>query len=227
MRRPYGVEQADERGLLIPRQAFHGRAAARQDWRVQPGEQVGPLLRDPAEVLAPVVWAALAAHQALGLEAVQQARDAGRLLDHPIPDFERGQPVGPGQAGAPQDPQHVELLHGDPDRIDDRGRPPAQEVGRSHHRHHPVVGHGSPRPPRPAAPLPRCRRHENRLPINSCHVKYFQRRTSRTVDRAAPYSALSTAVTSVLSKTLSEALRSRASTRPSSTSCHDAARAGR
>ena len=40
-------------------------------------------------------------------------RDAGRGLDHPGGDFQRGKPRF---AGAPQDPEHVELLIRDPPR---------------------------------------------------------------------------------------------------------------
>jgi len=75
----------------------------------------------------------LALDQLLGLEPIQQPRDAGRLLDHARGHFERRHAVG---AAAAQDAQYVVLLQRDAVRIDDARQIPAHHVGRPHQRHH-------------------------------------------------------------------------------------------
>ena len=52
-----------------------------------------------AEDLAPVPRAADAAHEAAGLEAVDEARDAGALLDHPRGDLQGGEALLAGLDG--------------------------------------------------------------------------------------------------------------------------------
>ncbi|HEY1433940.1 MAG TPA: hypothetical protein VGG65_01115 [Thermoanaerobaculia bacterium] len=73
------------------------------------------------------------------LDLGYQACDAGRPLDHAIGDLERRKPGGPGAA---QDAQHVVLLVGDAERLEDAGLALAQQVGRLQEPESRLVGRG-------------------------------------------------------------------------------------
>src|SRR5689334_16173570 len=76
--------------------------------RVEAREELASGSRDPAVDAATVLGGPLALHELLLLEPVEEARDAGRALDHALRDVERGEP---GLPCAAQDAQHVVLLH--------------------------------------------------------------------------------------------------------------------
>src|SRR5262249_49876422 len=109
VRLPQRVQEPDELLQVLLGQAVEGvyRAAKRSLESVQETE---PFLGDRAQDLPPVRRAPLASDEAFPLEPVEQARDAGRLLDHPRRDLESREAVGPG---APENPQDVVLLERD------------------------------------------------------------------------------------------------------------------
>ena len=104
-----------------------GRSRARDDGGVHAGEQARAGRREDAEDLAAVGRAAPAGDEPLLLEPVDQARDARGVLDHAPGDLERRQ----GRlAGAAQDAQHVVLLVGDAEGLEDAREMAAQDVDR-------------------------------------------------------------------------------------------------
>ena len=102
--------------------------------------------RNPAQVLAAILGAALTANQALRFHPVEQTCDARRPLDHPIGDLERGQPF---VSRTPQDSQHVELLQRNAVRLDDGGAMAADQVGGAHQTEHCLVAGRLKRPALP------------------------------------------------------------------------------
>ena len=116
MRRADGAEQLDDLRALLVVEDRAGALVGRVHRLVERGDQARPLRRDVAEHLRRSGVRALAHHVAGGLELVEQPRDPGRLLDHPVADGERRKA---GLARAAEDPQHVVLLDGDAVRLDD------------------------------------------------------------------------------------------------------------
>src|SRR5438128_4408771 len=131
------VEQADERRQVGSSERRHEAARAVLHGAVQLFEQSQPRGRDPAQNLPAVARPALAAHQRLRLQPVEQARHARCALHHARGDLERGQPVAARPA---QDPKHVVLLERDPVRLDDARERPPHQVGGARQRHHPFLG---------------------------------------------------------------------------------------
>jgi len=80
--------------LHVARRLLHGGEAALRDARDD----------DPAILLAP----RLLDHTAV-LETIEEARQVGIVIHHPLRDLSARQPVGPR---APEDPQDVELGRG-------------------------------------------------------------------------------------------------------------------
>lgn len=60
------------------------------DGTIEPGQRLQAGGGDAAEDLAAVLGAALAGHEFLGLQAVEEPGDAGVGLDHPLGDGEGG-----------------------------------------------------------------------------------------------------------------------------------------
>ena len=131
------IEQPNERHAILLAQSLHRFLvrAARVTVSIF-SSSASPFVGNPAEVLPPILRAALPANQVLGFQTIEQPRDAWRLLDHPFRDFERGQPF---VTGAAQDSQHVELLKRDAVRLDERRRLAANQVGGPHQAEHGFV----------------------------------------------------------------------------------------
>ena len=91
------------------------------------GQKGEPLVRNGAEHPPPVLLAAQAPDQFLGFEAVEQAGDARRVLDHPGGDLERRDGL---RVGAAQNAQDVVLLGGDAVGFDGGRQTPLQLVAR-------------------------------------------------------------------------------------------------
>src|ERR1019366_2959905 len=123
------VEKIDEARELVFFQMPEGRIGGLEAGCVEFVEKGETGLGDAAEDLTAVRRATLARDELLGLEPVDEARDAGRGLDHPFGDVERRQAF---PAGAAQDPEDVVLLDGDALRFDDGTDQPAQNVRRAH-----------------------------------------------------------------------------------------------
>src|SRR6266498_1040502 len=88
---PDFVEQVDELGGARATQAAQDRPRGAGQGRFQVGERVEAGGGDPAEHLPAVLPAALAAHQPLGLQAVEEAGHPRAPLDHPLADLQGGQ----------------------------------------------------------------------------------------------------------------------------------------
>jgi hypothetical protein len=89
-------------------------------------------------VLAAILAAALAADEAFGLQAIQEACHAGSLFDHPPGDLEGRESF---VAGAAEYPHDVVLLQGDAVGLDHAGGIPADEVGRPDEGEKRLLGH--------------------------------------------------------------------------------------
>src|SRR5205823_1363571 len=95
------------------------------EWGIEFGEELETVLGDAAEDLPAIGQAALAQDELLGLQPVDQPRDAGRLLDEPLDDLERRQPLF---ARAAENAQDVVLLRRDVVGLDDGADVAADEV---------------------------------------------------------------------------------------------------
>ena len=80
---------------------------------------------DPAQHLAPILVAALAPDELLRLQAVHEARDARRLLDHALGDLQGRQPR---VSGPTQDAEYVVLLQRDAMGLHDLGQLASHDV---------------------------------------------------------------------------------------------------
>ena len=107
-------------------------------------EQAQAAGRDGDPDAPPVLRTALAADEGLALQTVEQAGDAGGLLDHAVGDVEGGQALAPRPA---QDAQHVVLLEGEAVGLHDLGQVAAQPVGGEEQAHHSLVAARAERPP--------------------------------------------------------------------------------
>ena len=123
------IEQPNERRAILVAQSLHRFLVSARCYRVELLEQRQSLVGNPAEVLPPILRAALPANESLGFEAVEQPGDAGRLFDHPFGDLERGETF---VSRASQDPQDVELLERDAMGLDDGGRLAPDQIGSPH-----------------------------------------------------------------------------------------------
>ena len=125
MRRADRVQQTNERDAVLLTQPLQRVIVRACGHRIQLFEQRESFRGNPAEMLASIVGAALPPDQLLCFQAIEQAGDAGRLLDHPHGHFQRGKPLVPGAA---QNAEDVELLQGDAVRLDQCGRLAADQV---------------------------------------------------------------------------------------------------
>lgn len=89
------VEESHEPPGVGSPQATQGVAIQRCDDGIEAAELTEARLRDEAEDLAPVVGASLTAHEVLRLEAIEEARDSWRPLDHSRGDVQGGEAVTP------------------------------------------------------------------------------------------------------------------------------------
>ena len=93
---------------------------------VQSGEYTLSGRGDATPDLTPVRIRTYATDQLLLFEPIDQPRDPGCLLDHPLGDRQRAEPVG---AGAAQNAQDVELLQREVVRLEHDGPAALQPVG--------------------------------------------------------------------------------------------------
>ena len=129
MRGANRVQQPDERDAIFLTQSLERFLLRARRVRVDLFQQRESIRGNPAEVLPPILRAALPANESLGFEAVEQPGDAGRLFDHPFGDLERGETF---VSRASQDPQDVELLERDAMGLDDGGRLAPDQIGGPH-----------------------------------------------------------------------------------------------
>ena len=102
----------------------------------------------------------------LGFEPIEQPRDSGRLLDHPLRNVQRRHAF---VAGTAENPQDVVLLEGDTVRLHQRGHLPPHQIGGAHQGDHGFVGHRLERPTLANLLLQCADSHAtpDRLPVNS------------------------------------------------------------
>lgn len=93
-----GVEDAHEPPGVGPFQATQGDPVQGRHDGIEGADLAEARLRDEAENPAPVVGTALAADEALRLEAIEKAGDPRGLLDHPGGDVQGREAFGPGAA---------------------------------------------------------------------------------------------------------------------------------
>jgi len=127
MRRADRIEQTNERDAVLrtqPLQRFIVRACGHG---IELLEQRESFRGNPAEMLSAIFGAALPPDQLLGFQAIEQAGDAGCLLDHPDGHLQGRKSL---VSGAAQNAEDVELLQGDAVRLDECGRLTADQVGR-------------------------------------------------------------------------------------------------
>src|SRR5687767_11083291 len=101
------VRELDEAAQLRCGEAAEGLFLEAVDLRVVARQELLAARGDAAPDLPAVLARALALHELLLDQAVDEPRDARRALDHALADLERGQAR---LAGAAQDAQHVVLL---------------------------------------------------------------------------------------------------------------------
>jgi len=123
---PDAGEQRRERGEVARAERAERRVVGSIHGRVEPREQREPLCRHAAVHQATVVEAPRPGHPALRLEPVQQARDAGGLLDQPLGDGGGGQRL---RVGAAQNAQHVVLRQCNPGWLYGGRKPAPDHVG--------------------------------------------------------------------------------------------------
>lgn len=119
-------EHAIEFGDLRRRQMVHLAAVKVEHGNVEPLEQDQPLLRDVDEHDTAVGGRASPGRQARGFEAVDEARDVGRLRHHLRDDLLARQACA---AVATEDPQHVVLRRRNAVLLEKRCRLTGKKVG--------------------------------------------------------------------------------------------------
>jgi hypothetical protein len=125
MSRAHGIQEAGEATQVFPLQSPEGARVRGLERRVELHEDCEARFRDEAENLAPIARASEAAHEALGLQAVEEPRDPGGLLDHALGDLEGGKAA---RSGAAEDPEDVVLLQREAEGLDDPGEMASHEI---------------------------------------------------------------------------------------------------
>jgi hypothetical protein len=128
----YALQQPDELALLVLGEAADGVVVGVSHLLLEIGKHLEAALSDVAENLTTVGRRAIASRQTRLFELVEQARNPGRRVDHPIANDERRQPFA---AGAAKNAQHVVLLHRDAGSGDYLGEVPFDERRSSQNAH--------------------------------------------------------------------------------------------